>query len=111
AYFTLKSAEYFLEEKDTGDKVFAWLESVVKNAGDRSRIPTIYLLALTKYDSTLPVLDAQQQTLAREMIDLLLREGRVFAYFHDLGRLIRLPDSIRDKVTVEYRGRLDCRPE
>ncbi len=111
AYFTWKSADYFLREKDTGVRVFAYLEGVVGSAGDRSRIPTIYLLALTKYYSTLQSLEPERQELAAEIVELLLGEGRVFAYFQDLGRLMPLPDSIMDKVIVEYRGGRESHPE
>ena len=111
AYFTMKSADYFLRGKDTGDRVFAYLEGAVHGTEDRSRIPTIYLLALTRYYSTLKTLDEERKALCSNMVDLLLEEGRVFAYFHDLGRLIEMPDSIMDKVTVEYRAARDSKPE
>ena len=111
AYFTMKSADYFLRGKDTGDRVFAYLESAVKGMEDKGRVPTIYLLALTRHYSALKNLDEEQKTLCSNMVDLLLEEGRVFAYFHDLGHLIEMPDSIMDKVTVEYRGTRDSRPE
>ena len=54
AYFTVKSVEYFLENRPTDDKVFAFLEGAVQGSSDRERIPDIYLLALTKYYATLP---------------------------------------------------------
>ena len=38
-------------------------------------------------------------------------EGKLFAYFHDLGRLIPMPDSIMEHVILEYRGGRDARPE
>ena len=49
AYFTIKSSEYFLDDKTPDDKVFAYLEGAVNGSADKDRIPTIYLLALTKY--------------------------------------------------------------
>ena len=107
----MKSADYFLRGKDTGDRVFAYLEGAVHGTEDKSRIPTIYLLALTLYYSTLKTLDEERKALCSNMVDLLLEEGRVFAYFHDLGRLIEMPDSIMDKVTVEYRAARDSKPE
>lgn len=111
AYFTMKSADYFLRNKDTGDRVFAYLEGAVHGLEDKGRIPTIYLLALTKYYSTLKTLDEERRTLCSSMVELLMEEGRVFAYFHQLGSLIDMPDSVMDKVTVEYRGKRDSRPE
>lgn len=111
AYFTMKSADYFLRNKDTGDRVFAYLEGAVHGLEDKGRIPTIYLLALTKYYSTLKTLDDERRKLCASMVELLMEEGRVFAYFHDLGRLIEMPDSVMDKVTIEYRGGRDSKPE
>lgn len=111
AYFTMKSADYFLKERPTGERVFAYLESAVHGMEDKSRIPTIYLLALTKYYSTLPSLDGERRSFCSIMVQLLMDEGRIFAYFHDLGRLIPMPDSIMERVTIEYRGGRDARPE
>ncbi|MDD3252457.1 MAG: DUF5717 family protein [Lachnospiraceae bacterium] len=111
AYFTLRSAEYFLKDTPTQDRVFAYLEGAVHGMEERNRIPTIYLLALTRYYSTLKVLDEERKSLCSSMVELLMEEGRIFAYFHDLGRLIDMPDSIMDKVIVEYRGSRDSKPE
>ncbi len=111
AYFTMKSADYFLRGRDTGERVFAYLESAVHGMEDKNRIPTIYLLALTKYYSTLEALDQERRSLCQVMVELLLEEGRIFAYFHDLGRLIPMPDSIMERVTIEYRGGREAWPE
>ncbi len=111
AYFTMKSADYFLWEKETGAQVFAYLESAVLGAGAKYRIPTIYLLALTRYYSTLKELDEERKELCSTMVDLLLEEGRVFSWFYDLGRLIPMPESVMDKATVEYHGGAGSEPE
>lgn len=111
AYFTMKSMEYFLKEKPVGERVFAYLEASVQRTEDKYRIPTIYLLALTKYYSTLKELNEQQKKLCLSMTDILLAEGRVFAWFKDLGRMIPMPDSIMDQVVIEYHGDRQLRPE
>lgn len=111
AYFTLKSVDYFLKEKPTGDRVFAWLEGALHSTQDMSRVPTIYLLALTRYYAELPALDEERTALCGGMVELLLAEGRVFPYFRKLGSLVPMPDSIMDKVTVEYKGSRDASPE
>ena len=49
AYFTQKSVQYFLEEKDMDQRVFEYLKQAVGNTFDKDRMPTIYLLALTRY--------------------------------------------------------------
>ena len=111
AYFTMKSADYFLRGKETGAQVFAYLEGAVLGAEVKYRIPTIYLLALTKYYSTLTALDEERKELCSTMVELLLEEGRVFPWFYDLGRLIPMPESVMDKVMVEYRSTGGSQPE
>lgn len=111
AYFTTKSVEYFLKERPVGERVFAYLEGSVQRTEDKYRIPTIYLLALTKYYSTLKELDDQRKELCRSMTDILISEGRIFSWFKDLGKLIPMPDSIMDQVVIEYHGDRQIRPE
>lgn len=111
AYFTLKSADYFLRDAATDDKVFAWLESALNGISDKNRVPTIYLLALTKYYSGLKQLHDDQLKLCRRMLEILLSENRIFPYYKQLGRLVPLPDSIMNQVMVEYKGNRDSRPE
>ncbi|MGL5435266.1 MAG: DUF5717 family protein [Lachnospiraceae bacterium] len=111
AYFTLKSADYFLHDGATDDKVFAWLEGALNGTSDKSRVPTIYLLALTRYYAGLKQLTAAQSELCRDILELLLSEDRIFPYFKQLGRLVPIPDSIMDHVMVEYKGSKDSRPE
>lgn len=111
AYFTLKSADYFLRDLPTKDMVFSWLEGAVHSAAVLNRVPTIYLLALCRYYSSLDGLDEERKTLCRDMVDLLLSEGRVFSWMQDLGRLILMPDTVMDKVIVEYHGSVETEPE
>lgn len=111
AYFTMKTSDYFRRTMPTADRVFSYLESMIRGAADWSRVPTIYLLALTKYYSTLEVLDEERKGLCSSMVKQLLAEGRVFAHFRHLSRLIPMPDFVTDKVIVEYRGSMDATPE
>lgn len=111
AYFTMKSADYFLKNRPTRDSVFTYLEDVVREFTDRKRIPTIYLLALTLWYSRQETLTGEQKELTETMTEQLMEEGRVFAYFHQLGRHIPMPDSVMDQITIEYRGSRELRPE
>lgn len=111
AYFTMKSADYFLKNRPTRDSVFVYLEDAVREITEKKRIPTIYLLALTLWYSRQETLTEEQKKLAVSMTDQLMEEGRVFAYFHQLGRHIPMPDSVMDQITIEYRGSRDVRPE
>lgn len=111
AYFTEKSIQYFLEEKQAGQKVFDYLERSVAAAPDLEKIPTIYVLALTRYFSGCDTLSREEQVLCRKMTMLLLEEGLIFPYTRDLSRHIPVPEDILDKAMVEYRGSRDTYPE
>lgn len=111
AYFTIKSSDYFLQEKPAKDHVFTYLENAMRNAAEKDKVPTIYLLALCRYYSTLKTLDEEQKTLCRAMMDILLEEGMVFAWFQDIGKHVSLPEDILDKAVVEYHGQKDSKPE
>lgn len=104
AYFTRKSAAYFMDGKKTGDKVFAYLEGVVQSAQEMQRVPTIYLLALSRYYSDLEEMDEERKTLCEKMLEELLEEGRIFSWFKKLGRFVSLPDTLADKTILEYRS-------
>lgn len=104
AYFTRKSASYFMEGKETGDKVFAYLEGVVQAASDMQRVPTIYLLALCRYYSELREMDEERKRLCQMMVDELYLEGRVFSWLKKLGSFVKLPDTLTDKTILEYRS-------
>ena len=111
AYFTQKSIQYFLEDAQVDGRVFSYLKKAVSTAGDMERVPTIYLLALTRYFSTLEKLDGEDEHLCREMAGILLEEGLVFPYTRDLSRHIPVPEDILDKAMIEYRGKRDGYPE
>lgn len=110
AYFTVKSIEYFLYNKTTEDKVFAYLEAAVNNSVEKDKVPDIYLLALTRYYSTLPALQDDQLKLCQAVIDVLIEAGMIFAYFKDLAKFIVIPGNILDKEIIEYHGNKEIRP-
>ncbi len=111
AYFTLKSADYFLKERPTDDRVFSYLEGAVHGTADLGRVPTIYLLALCRYYATLETLDEERSRLCGRMAELLISEKRIFSWFHDLGRLIPMPDTVMDRVILEHHVVQDIEPE
>lgn len=110
AYFTIKSVEYFLQGKVTQDKVFAYLEGAVNTSVEKEKVADIYLLALTRYYSTLPDLNEEQRSLCQSVIDVLLESGMIFAYFKDLARFITIPGNVLDKEIIEYHGSKDRKP-
>lgn len=104
AYFTVKCTEYFLEGRILEDKVFEYLEGLVFRAPDKEKIPTIYLLALSRWYSEQKALQEEQTALCQQIVNLLLEGDMVFSCFKKLGRFVRIPEEIMDKAIIEYRG-------
>ena len=111
AYFTQKSVQYFLEGREMDQRVFEYLKHAVAGIIEKDRMPTIYLLALTRYFSTLDRIDEEDTALCRSMMSVLLEESLVFPYTRELSRHIPIPEDIMDKAMVEYRGKKDGHPE
>lgn len=111
AYFTQKSVMYFLENQDMDSRVFEYLKRAVAGILEKDKVPTIYLLALTRYFSTEEWVGEEDKTLCKSMMAVLLEEGLVFPYTRELSRHIPVPEDIMDKAMVEYRGKKDSRPE
>ena len=111
AYFTQKSIGYFLEDEKADPRVFSYLKKAFLGAGDREKMPTIYLLALTRYFSTLESLDEEERGLCRSMTAALIKEGLIFPYTRDLSRHVPIPEDILDKSMIEYRGSREQAPE
>ncbi len=109
AYFTVKCTACFFDETETKSQVFQYLEGLVKGTSDRSRIPTIYLLSLTKYYSEQKELTAEEKSLCQEIVDFLLESDLVFPYFKRLSRFAKIPEDIMDKVMIQYKGDKDSR--
>ncbi len=111
AYFTIKSAEYFLHDVPAADKVFDYLETMLSGAVEKGKVSTIYLLALSRYYSTLPSLNKKQRQLCQVIVDQLLEDGMVFSYFKQLAGQIRIPEEILDKAIIQYVGQKDSKVE
>lgn len=111
AYFTQKSVQYFLEGQDMDSRVFEYLKHAVAGIMEKDKVPTVYLLALTRYFSNEEWLSVEDKALCRSMLAVLLEEGLVFPYTRELSRHIPVPEDIMDKAMVEYRGKKDSHPE
>lgn len=109
AYFTMKSAAYFLQEEPADTQVFSYLESLVHQTAEKEKLSTIYLLALTKYYAGLIELDEGQKVLCQVMVDILLDEGMVFPYYKNLAANVKLPEHVLDKAIIQYCGRKDSK--
>ncbi len=104
AYLTQRSADYFLRGRQVDQNVFACLGDVLGQTEDLHHAPTIYLLALGRHYAELDRLGEPEKELCRRIIELLIAEGKVFAWYKKLGRFIVLPDSVMDKTVLEYRA-------
>ena len=111
AFFTMKSMEYFLLDKETDPDVMAYLENAVESNLDSRRIPAIYMLALTRYYSGLKTLTEKEKKLCSALMEILLENGMVFRYMQRLAKHIPVPEDITSKVIIEYKGKRSSRPE
>lgn len=111
AYFTIKSAEYFLHDAPVSDKVFDYLEAMIQSAIEKGRVATIYLLALSRYYSQQPALKEEQRQLCQTIVDYLLDQGMVFPYFKQFAGQIRVPEEIMDKAMIQYVGQKGSKVE
>lgn len=104
AYFTVKSADYFLNDKKLPKRVFEYLENAISNTDDENEIPVIYKLATTKYYSELLHMSSERQAAASKIINSLIDKGLIFPYYKKLAKWVRLPQDIRDKEILIYYG-------
>lgn len=109
AYFTMKSAEYFLYGEPADHQVFSYLEGMTHQTVEKDKLSTIYLLALTKYYAGLTTLEEDQRRLCQSMVDILLEEGMVFPYFKDLAVHVAVPEQVMDKAIIQYCGQKDSK--
>ena len=110
AYLTMRSGEYFVEEKQVGESVFDFLEALLLEMKDYEKAPTIYLLALTKHYSEKKSLSEKRRKLCKALTDELIAEDYIFYYTKKLGKFIDVPPEIRNKYYVEYHGSKYIRP-
>ena len=110
AYFTEKCIQYFLEGRQMDSRVFDYLKNAAKISFHKEKLPTLYLLALTKYYAGMETVEPQERELLSSMTKLLLEQGLIFPYTRDLSRHIPVPEDILDKTMVEYHGDRDHAP-
>ena len=110
AYFTQKCIQYFLEEKEIDSQIFQYLKNAVGADPGKEKIPTIYLLALTRYYAGQAEITADEKRQLQIMVNILLESEMVFPYMKDLGRFVSIPEDIMDKTMIEYRGDKNVQP-
>ncbi len=112
AYFTQKCIQYFLEEKEIDQAVFGYLKNAVNASMNKEKLPTICLLALTRYygEQAQQNISEDEKKQLQMMLDLLLEGGMVFPYMQQLAGLVSVPEDIMDKTMIEYRGDKNRQP-
>lgn len=113
AYLTKKTISYFLDDEDIDDTVFNMLSTFVINNMTRiETVPLIYSLAFSKYISKLDAI--QNNDIRRALlhvIDYLLENKYVFAYFKNLNKHIKMPFNIMNKEYIEYHSQDNTIPK
>ena len=104
AYFVVKCHGYFMRDEKVEEEIFGHIREIVQAELLAGSVPVVCLLALTKYYAGRTELAEDERMLGQEMVTRLYHRGMVFSYLKQLGRLLLLPDELRDKTIVEYRG-------
>lgn len=104
AYFTLKSAMYFLHNESIIENVFEYLEAAIFNEENIERIPLIYQFAITKYYSDIDLIDEEKILSLKKILDNLIMKGYVFEYFKKYKRLFDIPADIINRAVLMYEG-------
>ena len=113
AYLTKKAISYFLDDIDINDKVFNMLSTCVINSMTKiETVPLIYSLAFSKYVSKIDALNNNDIRRALlHVVDYLLANKYVFAYFKNLNKHIKMPFNIMNKEYIEYHSQDNTIPK
>ncbi len=110
AYASMKSIDYFIYGKGIPEKVFGDISTLVRTEPVKDRVPTIYMLALSRHMAEAQNLTSDEKLLLQDIMDVLLPKKLIFAYTPRLARFIHLPDYVVDKVYIEYHGSKTDKP-
>ena len=111
AYFTLKSADYFINDVKTDNKVFDYLENVLEGFEASDKIPSIYMLAMTKHYYEKKISDSKKLIRAERYIRQLLENKIAFPYFKYFSAFFRLPDSLMNSAILVHKAKDRTVPE
>ncbi|MBQ8932777.1 MAG: hypothetical protein IJ061_00660 [Lachnospiraceae bacterium] len=111
AYFTVRSTDSFLNERDETGSIFSEaLVSYARAVQDPLSLPLIYQLALTRLYSEMDGLDEADLEICQKLTDDLIRQGLIFCYTKKLRKKIRIPEEICRRFYVEYHASTDAAP-
>ncbi len=104
AYLAIRSRDYLNNDENVPAGVFEVTEQFVR-AG--RRLTDVTKIALCKYYSALSELSDDQKNICYRYINAYYRRDIVFSFYQKLGRFIKLPDNLEDKIIIEYRAEKD----
>ena len=104
AYFTIKSDAFFMNDEETSDAVFEYLEDGLNDVDDIKEFPNIYMLALSKYYSRKEKLNFKQTRLCEMIVKNLCDEDMIFSYFNSLDKFVYVVSVILESIFFEYKG-------
>lgn len=104
AYFTVRCNDYFVAEQEAPESLFEALYSYLSAEELPEKLPTIYLLALTKHYAFQDSLLEEEKNLCQHLTDILINEGLVFRYTKQLKKKIAIPAEICERYYLEYHG-------
>ena len=75
-------------------------------------MPVIFLFAITKYISTIKMLNNNEyRRLLIKSMERLLKTDYVFAYYKDINKHMRMPYNIMNKEYIEFHANKDFVPK
>ena len=104
AYFTIKSDAFFMNDEETSDAVFEYLEDGLNDVDDIKEFPNIYMLALSKYYSRKEKLNFKQTRLCEMIVKNLCDEDMIFSYFKSLAKFVYVDRDILESIFIDYKG-------
>lgn len=113
AYLNKKATDYFLDDAKTDNDYFNELINyMLVNFDDIDNMPIIFLFAITKYISTLNVLNNNNlRRILIKSMERLLQLDLVFAYYKKINKHMKMPYSIMNKEYIEYHTKNDFVPK
>lgn len=111
AYLCVRSADYFLYEKNISDEIFFdALSGYMSSAEDPTRLPEICSIALTAHYARVESMSEDEKALCQRLSDRLIEEGLIFRYTKMLRKKIHIPEEISWKYYIEYRAQTKALP-
>lgn len=110
AYFTVKTADYFINNIEIDSSIFSYLEDTIDENGNVEDIPVLYRLALLKNYSGQESLTDIRISLSQKFIYSLSEKNIVFPFYLKFSKYFELPESIRNALILVYKTQNGVEP-